>query len=89
MAMNHKVDMSSRRTALESFAGSFGVHPPREPIPAWWHHFEKWFNGAFSTQADQDASKFVRTEAFFYEDESDEGDDDDDDEVGSDDEDLP
>ncbi len=68
MAQQHEVDMSTRRTALESFARAFGEHPPREPIPDWWHHFESWFAGVRPTTADQHATKFLRTEAFGYED---------------------
>ena len=66
MAMQHEVDMSTRRTALESFARAFGEHPPRDPIPEWWNHFERWFVGVRASPADQHSTKFLRTEAYGY-----------------------
>jgi hypothetical protein len=65
------VDMSTRKSALESFLHSFGEFPPREPIPDWWKAFEHWFltKGSKGTRQDRDSTKFLRTECFGYEDE--------------------
>jgi hypothetical protein len=56
-SIRHSVSMTTRASALESFASAFGRFPPRHPMPEWWNHFEEWFitHGANGTREDRDA----------------------------------
>jgi hypothetical protein len=68
MAAVFQVDMTTRKSALQSFTNAFGEYKPRQPIPQWWQHFEQWYStrGADGTQEDKDSCRFLRTEAFGY-----------------------
>lgn len=83
MAQLTGVEFSTRQQCLEGFARTMGVFPPREPIPAWWPVFEKWYGEVRALahlRKDDDpmmTSLMVRLEAFDYGDEAGEGDDDD------------
>lgn len=70
MAASWEIDMTTRASALESFAQSFGACVPRRPIPEWWKAFEEWYTsrGMKGTQEDKDSCKFLRTEGFGYDD---------------------
>lgn len=64
MAAQHEIQWSNRRECLEEFARTFGEHPPRAPVPAWWDEFEKWYSEGDATAGH---SMILRTEAFGYE----------------------
>lgn len=81
MARVHHLEWADRAECLEAIASSYGDCPPREPVPAWWNEFEKWYQEQKKTaNKDGVVACTVRTEAFAYDDEED--DDDEEEETG-------
>jgi hypothetical protein len=54
MAQVGGVEFSTRREALEAFAKTYGVYPPRGPVVEWWEGFEKWYK---EVRADENLRK--------------------------------
>jgi hypothetical protein len=69
--MLHEINVRTRESTLEGFAKSLGCYPPREPIPAWWDEFEKWWGDGKASGVRTIA---VRTEPYRYDDDDDEDD---------------